>query len=206
MKHAIITRLIYEDKNLFAHRVQLMSDILIPCLNNQINRDFTLIVMVLDEDVEYLKQHLNYPFINFSDYADLRKFCVENKVRIQTRHDSDDWMSHKYVLKIQEEYERLKDNPHNMFLLQFYPEKINYRTGQLISALSYRRDFNSGFLTLCQSGDVSKIVYEKSHTEMHKITGTAAVYSYGFGWVKYYIHGANDSLRPLNERLKNHKF
>ena len=198
MKHLIITRLKYREKDLFMTRLNLLNEILIPCLKNQTNQNFRLCVMMHDEDVELSKSIIDYDFITFEDYTVLKKYTIDNNINIQTRHDSDDFMFDNYIDKIQTEYNLLIDK-NDIFLLQFQPEKVNYHTGEIMPLPLYTNTCISGFVTLCQK-NVKYIVYERSHTTMHEITPN--IYTYPKGYVKYYIHGDNDSLIPREERIK----
>lgn len=125
MNHIIITRLKYREKDLLKIRLNLLNEILIPCLENQTNQNFQLCIICFNEDINTLKNFINYNFITFENYEDLRKYIIENNINIQTRHDSDDFMYENYIDKIQKEYKSII-NKNNIFLLQFQPEKINY--------------------------------------------------------------------------------
>mgnify|MGYP001769350649 CR=1 FL=1 len=202
MKHLIITRLRYVDTELMKLRAKLMKEILIHCLKLQTNQNFIFSIIMFDNDVEFVRELLEYDFISFEDYSFLKQYCIDNNINIQTRHDSDDHMSDDYIEKIQNEYDNIiKIN--DIFILQFQPEKINYRTGEQLSLPQYTNEFISGFITLCQS-NVKYTVFEKSHTNMHLLTNN--IYTYPTGYVKYYIHGKNDSLIPREERISQWKY
>lgn len=198
MKHLIITRLKYREKDLLKIRLDLLTKILIPCLKNQTNKNFELCIMMYDEDVELAKSIIDYNFITFEDYTILKKYTIDNNINIQTRHDSDDFMSEYYIDKIQSEY-NLFINSNDIFLLQFQPEKINFFTNEIYPIPLYTNTCISGFVTLCQK-NVKYIVYERSHITMHEITPN--IYTYPKGYVKYYIHNNNDSSIPREERIK----
>jgi hypothetical protein len=179
-----------------------MKEILIPCLESQTNQNFILCIMMYNTDVEFVRNILQYNFISFEDYTIFKQYCVDNNVNIQTRHDSDDFMSKDYVEKIQSEYENII-NKHDIFILQFQPEKFNYRTGEILPFYLYTNESISGFVTLCQK-NVKFTVYEKQHIYLYELTKN--IYTYPIGYVKYYIHGKNDSLIPREERICQWKY
>ncbi len=200
--HVITTRLIYDDKNLLKARIELMKKILIPALKAQTNQNFVLAVRCYDSDLELIKSHIDFPFINFESYDDYLLLCKKNKWNIQTRHDSDDYMSPDYIAFIQYEVGEKKLN-NDKFLLQFQPIKLDYNSGKILPLPDYYDTCNSGFLTLYQN-DIIHSIYERAHTEMWTIA--PKVFTYPRGYVKYFIHGKNDSLLPREVRLKQKKF
>jgi glycosyltransferase involved in cell wall biosynthesis len=202
LKHVITTRLIYDDKKLLDDRIKLTQDILIPCLKAQTCKNFTLAIRCYDADVELLKSKLDFPFVNFESYVDYLQLCKDENYQIQTRHDSDDYMSDTYIEFIQQQV-LSKHNIANSFLLQFQPDKLDYQSLKILPLSDYTDTLNSGFLTLYQQV-IKYSIYEKAHTEMYKIV--PLVFTYPKGFVKYFIHGKNNSLLPLEVRLKTNKF
>jgi len=87
--------------------------------------------------------------------------------------------------------------------LQFQPDKLDYQSLKILPLSDYTDTLNSGFLTLYQQV-IKYSIYEKAHTEMYKIV--PLVFTYPKGFVKYFIHGKNNSLLPLEVRLKTNKF
>jgi hypothetical protein len=179
-----------------------MKEILIPCLESQTNQDFTLCIMMYDADLKFVYNVLQYNFISFEDYKILKQYCIDDNINIQTRHDSDDFMSNNYVEKIQLEYKNIIKG-HDTFILQFQPEKINYKTGEILPFYQYTNESISGFVTLCQK-NVNFTVYERQHIYLYELTKN--IYTYPIGYVKYYIHGKNDSLIPREERIRQWKY
>ena len=201
--HFVTTRLIYHDKDMLKHRAQLMADILIPALKAQVASQFKLVIRCFAEDVTLIKSIVDFPFLHFENYNDYVKLCKTHKAVIQTRHDSDDWMSPLYLAKIQEIYSQNIDK--SKLLIHFQPTRLDYHTQKLIPLPEYNNKCLSGFLTLCQDPDnIIHSVYEHSHTDMYKITPNIIKMPEGF--VKYWIHGKNDSLQPREVRLKQFKF
>ena len=198
MKHLIITRLRYKNKELLKIRAKLMKETLIPDLISQTNQNFTLCIMVFNEDVQFLNSILQYDFISFEDYIKLKEYTIKNNINLQTRHDSDDYMADNYVEKLQNECDLLSSK-HDIILLHFQPEKINYLTGEKLFLPEYTNEMISGFVSLYQK-NVKITIYERSHTNLHELTKN--IYKYPIGYVVYNIHGKNDSLIPRDERIK----
>ena len=198
----IISRLYYSDKDLLKARIKLCKEILVPCLKAQSSQDFLFAIRCYDEDAEMIKKQLGIDVITFSDYPQFLTYCKENNYHTQIRHDSDDYMSPDYIAFIQSEIAEKSLN-HDKFLMQFQVTKMSYPAGKVLPMPDYTDTCNSGFLTLYQK-EITHSIYERSHTEMHVIAPT--VFTYPRGFVKYYIHGKNDSLLPREVRVKQVKF
>ena len=205
MKHLIITRLMYEDKNLLDQRIALTRKILIPDLLKQKNQNFVLAIMAFEEDFMHMHFLLeDYPDIKnlaFSDYNDLKQFCIKENFQIQTRHDSDDGMHPEYIEKIQTIAKDVIDKGNT--LIQFQPTKKTYPGQQIIKMPLYTHTYNSGFLSLVQN-KVTKTVYQRSHILMH--TEADQVVTVPEGYVTYWWHDLNNSHLPREVRLNQHKF
>lgn len=202
LKHIIITRLMYRDKELLKIRTKLLKDILIPCLESQTNQNFTFCIMMHSEDISFVKDIINYDFITFNNYDNLRQYVIKENFQIQTRHDSDDYMSEIYVDTIQNKCKSIS-NTEDISLIQFQPDKINYQTKEKMYMPLYDNTIISGFVTLYQK-EVKLIIYEKSHTTLFELTSN--IHTFPSGYVIYYIHGNNDSLIPRDERIKKWEF
>ncbi len=203
MKHLIIVRFFYNDKDLFIRRANLMKQTVIECLKKQTTQDFILCIMTDKDSVSQLKEILDYEFISFDDYTELLTFCKNNEVKIQTRHDSDDLMSDDYLEFIQSEYE-INKNLYSSFLLHFNWQKIDFETGRIGDRSNFIDDsFISGFCSLCEF-PVKNTVYARSHPEMGKIV--EKTYTYDIGYVFYTQHPDNNSKIPREERIKISRF
>lgn len=193
MKHIIISRLNFIDKELMNKYLLITKDILIPSLKSQIDKNFEWALIIKPEDVEFVKNQIDYNFIPFSSNIEFRKYTIENKYDIQTRHDVDDWMSSKYVSTIHELYnENIKK--YNKFLIQAQPKKLDYHTKKEVSIGKYHDKRNSMFLSLCQDV-VDCNIFDRKHGQMYEIAEN--VITIPEGYTKWVIHGDNISCKKI---------
>jgi hypothetical protein len=193
MKHIILTRINFKDRNLLCKYLEVTKDILIRCLKEQTNKNFIWSILTNKNDIDFLRSELDYEFLPFTDMDKYFEFVKLNRIEIQTRHDCDDFMSYEYVNKIQLIYSnRIGDV--NM-IIHAQPTKIDYRTKKEYEMGSkYHDKRNSMFLSLCQSNPTNHI-FEYKHGEMYKITEDIVLIED----CKLVIHGNN----KLSEIKKN---
>lgn len=191
MKHIVITRINFEDKNLMGKYLKICREIFIPSLKKQTNKNFDLGIICKTTDVEFLKKELDINFFNFPDNNTFFDFIVKNGYQIQTRHDCDDWMSEDYIDKIQNEYKN-NNKKHSSFLIQAQPKKFMYKTNEEFSIAKYHNKRCSMFLSLCQK-EIKNHIFERKHGQMYEITEN--IISLPEDYVKWVIHGNNKSLK-----------
>ncbi|MCF7910859.1 hypothetical protein K9L16_04260 [Candidatus Pacearchaeota archaeon] len=190
LKHVIISRARFKDKNLRDKYYKITKEILIPAIKNQKEKNFIWMVRLFKEDINYTQDYFEIDFLPMieQDYKDHMK---ENNYTIQTRHDIDDWMSPDYVNKIQEIYKN-NINKYEKFLIHTQPIKFNYinKTKQIKSLYHDRRI--SMFLSLCQR-NCTNTVYAVNHTKMWTIA--PKVFTIPEGYVEWVNHKNNITYR-----------
>lgn len=191
MKHIIVIRMRFNDKDLFKKYLDVSKEMLIPNLKSQTNKNFTTCFLILKEDEKFIKEYLDIDFIGFQNPADFNKYVIDEKFNIQTRHDMDDYMSVDYIEKIQQEYEK-NIKKYDNFLIQFQPIKLMYQTKEELKMGLYHSKRNSMFLSLCQK-NVTNHIFERKHGQMYEIANK--VISLPEGYTKWVIHGNNISIK-----------
>jgi hypothetical protein len=199
MKHLVITRMNFEDDQLFDHYFQVMKKTFVPSVNSQKNKNFTLVFTVNPKHVELLKPHFTVDALYFSSFDEIKNYCRENNVEIQTRHDCDDWMRNDYIEKIQELYYK-NISGQDKFIIHSKVQKLNFDTGEIHDhATSYaNNNFISMFLTLCQK-NYENFVYDKNHRFMGEITKNITLLDDGY--TRLVIHGKN-KLSKISDKDK----
>jgi len=197
MKHLLITRLNYHDLRLLKERLKLTREILIPDLIRQ-TAQFDIAVMCQKQDIHRIEETFApLEVVTFDDYADLKKYVIENDYQIQTRHDSDDSMNETYMQRIQE----LAQGETNT-LIQCNPTQKRYPSGEFIQHITYTDKVTSGFISLVQN-PITKIVYQRPHTMMWQEVDKVITIE---GHVTYWIHNFNLSRQTPEQAKKQHKF
>lgn len=189
MKHAIFSLARFKDKDLFKIYLDVSREMLVPNLRNQTEKNFEWVIMVLQEDVSFVKDYLNMKFTPVFNKPDFIDYMQKQKFDIQTRHDIDDWMSPKYVEAIQRIYRENIDK-YDKFLIQSQPRKLDYHTGRETPMGRYHHMKTSMFLSLCQREPKHNII-EKNHGQMWQITNN--IFNVPDGMTKWVIHGNNKS-------------
>lgn len=198
MRHTILTRMRFDNKDLMKKYLILTKDVLVPSLKSQINQNFTWILMIRKEDEEFLKKEIDYPFIIVLNDEDHLKYAIDNKIDIQTRHDCDDLMFPNYIDRIQREY---IDNisEYDTFLIQSQPTQLIYQTGKINKLKHYKEDRTSMHISLCQK-KVKYHIHEHGHGQMWKIS--EKVITIGEGYTQWVIHGDNISKNYMRSVIK----
>ena len=201
--HTILTRCRFEDEQVFEKYFEVMKKIFIPSINNQKNKDFTLLLSSFPEHFEKIKNEINsdvnvVQLLNHSE--DYRNYLKKNNITIQTRHDCDDYMNPDYVETIKKLYESNKIK-HDDFVLNFHPTKIIYETGEEYTHSKNYSITCSMFSTLIQKNNRTSIMAVQ-HTKLNEITKNI-IYIPPTGLVKLTIHNNNklSVLLPLDEPL-----
>ena len=190
VKHTILTLFRFEDRKLLNKYLKMMQKVLIPCLKSQGNKNFTWIILTHTPDVEYLRTKIDYPFLPLPNIEEYIKYVFDNNINIQTRHDSDDFMSSEYIEAIQKTH---RDNIGKLdaFLVQSQPVKYMYHSKVTHKMSPYHSERCSMHLSLCQK-KVKHHIYEKKHGDMYKVCSNIITLH---GYTKWVIHGDNLSLR-----------
>lgn len=181
----------FDDKELLKKYLVITKDILILSLKSQTNKNFIWGLIINDEDIEYVKNELDFDFIPFNDNDEYFEYVKNNKIDIQTRHDIDDWMSSDYVDIIQKKYmENINDC--DIFLVQSQPIKMIYKTKKETSLSKYTDKRTSMHLSLCQK-EIIYNIHSRIHAKMHEIS--KRVITLPEGYTKWVIHGDNISVK-----------
>jgi len=205
MKHLVITRMHFEDEKLFNHYFSVMKKTYIPSIKSQSNKNFQVALIINPIHVEIVKPFLDDKFIFFHSFDEIKKYCKDNQIIIQTRHDCDDWMREDYIKKIQELYFE-NETKYDKFIIHSRVQKLNYDTNELHEhATSYdNNNFISMFLTLCQK-NVEDFVYDKNHRFMHEITKN--IFLIEGGYTRLVVHGKNklSKINPTDKKVSDKK-
>ena len=164
-----------------------------PCLKSQTNKNFIWGLIILDEDVDFVREELGIDFTPFNSSNEYVSYVKTNNIQIQTRHDIDDYMSEIYIEKIQEIYETNVDK--DIFLIQFQPIRQVYSTKKEYPMAKYVDTGNSMFLSLCQK-NANHHIFERQHGQMYEIVDT--IITIPEGYVKWIIHGNNITCKRTN--------
>lgn len=181
----------FSNRQLLTEYLKITKDILIPCLKSQTNKNFIWGIVINKDDINFVKDYLQFDFLPFNNYADFTKYVISNNIQIQTRHDIDDYMSDSYVDRIQKEF--LKNILiYDMFLVQFQPKQVDYYTKKEYSMNICSDTAITMFLSLCQK-NVKYDIFEKEHGYMNKLCNNVITISEEY--VKWIIHGNNISCK-----------
>ena len=191
MKHAILTKINFDDKSLIEKYLRISEKYFIPSLKSQTVQNFTLFNICYKDDVDYLKNRLNYDFVDIRTKDEFFKYCRENNFNIQTRHDCDDWMSPSYVELIHKTY-RNNIKKYDRFLVQSQPLKQMHPSGEISGIQKYHSKNCSMHLTLCQR-EVNNHIYEKKHASMFQVA--EKVIDLPGNPTRWIIHGNNMSVK-----------
>lgn len=193
IKHIVFSRCRFDDKDLMQKYLDVSKSVLIPALKSQTCKDFTWVVMCRPDDVQYIKDFLLMDFYPVHNIHDFISYVKDNDVKIQTRHDIDDWMSSEYIDMIQAVHNE-HIGRYDKFLVQAQPRKVDMRTEEETRMGRYHDKRTSMFLSLCQRKCIHHI-QEKKHGWMWEIA--PKVFNIPEGYVKWMIHGDNISCnRP----------
>lgn len=188
----------FKDKKLMKKYLIITKDILMPSLNSQINKNFIWGLLIKKEDVEFIRNELNYDFVPFYGQNSFIEYVINNNFNIQTRHDIDDWMSDDYINEIQKLYIDNIDKKDN-FLIQSQPIKFYYKTKIEKSLKPYTEKRNSMHLSLCQK-NVKNHIFERKHGQMFEISNN--VITLPEGHTKWVIHDDNISVKKKYGDMK----
>ena len=168
MKHLLITRLWFDNKNLMDRYIAVSVKTFIPAMKSQTCKDFELGILIRSEHVEYVKKRIGIDFTAFTGgIAEFRNEVLKNKYNIQSRVDFDDWVSPDYIEKTQKIY---NDNitKYKNFVVHAQPEMMDWPSKRMVKVGLYHEKRVSMFSSLCQRDPVNP-VYKGSHGQMYKM-------------------------------------
>jgi hypothetical protein len=203
MKHFIITRCKFKDEETFEKYFEMMKKYFFPSLNNQTNKNFTLVLICYPNHLNKMKKEIDKKInvISFLDQKkDYREFITKLDETIQTRHDCDDYMSPNYVEEIQKLHKENK-NKFDSFILNFHPTKFVDSTQK---EYTHSRDYSkvcSMFSSLIQK-NTKHGIFDVMHDHLVRISKNVIYINKPF--VKLVIHGNNtlSKLNPKDQELK----
>lgn len=205
MTHLVITRIHFDDDQLFNHYFDVMKKTYIPSIKSQTNKNFQIAFIINQRHVGIVKEQFEKEILCFNTFDEIKTYCKENNVEIQTRHDCDDWMKEDYIQKIQELYHTNIEKL-DKFIIHSKVQKLNYETGEIHDhATSYlNNNFISMFLTLCQK-NVEHFVYDKNHRFMGELTNNIILIDGGY--TRLVIHGKNklSKINPKDVKISETK-
>jgi hypothetical protein len=200
MRHLVITRISFEDDQLFSHYFEVMKQTYIPSIKSQTNKNFQIAFIINPRHVEMVNQYFESDVLYFNSFDQIKTYCKENNIEIQTRHDCDD-----YIEKIQELFNN-NIQKFDKFIIHSKVQKLNYDTGEIHDhATSYlNNNFISMFLTLCQK-NAEHFVYDKNHRFMGELTNNIILIDGGY--TRLVIHGKNklSKINPKDVKLSETK-
>lgn len=199
IQHVIITRCNFSNDDLFKKYFHVMKQTYIPSINAQTNKNFTIALLINERHFDEVKNLFdkNIKVISFNTKEDYKKYVIENKVKIQTRHDCDDLMLPNYVEFIQNKVNQNLSYNDN-FIITFQPTKLDFTSGK---EYTHSRDYSkvcSMFSTLVQN-DVKNSVMDVMHDHLSRLTRNIIYVKETY--VKLVLHG-NNTLSKLNANDK----
>jgi hypothetical protein len=199
MKHIIFIRAHFKDEDLFKKYMTVSKEVLLPQLNSQTNKNFTVCFSVYCDEhkdiiSDLLDSSVNRMFTN-NLYMDqeFMDYIRGESYDIQTRHDIDDWMSSDYIDEVQKTWTQHQiTNPNeSKLLIQSQPRLFNFNTKETTEMKKqYSKEFVSMHLSLCQKGSDSYI-FDQEHPKMYRVTEN--IETLPLGLTRLVIHGNNIS-------------
>ena len=196
IKHAIITRIKFEEQDMLEHFLEIAKKTFIPSLVSQTRKNFSLFVIGLPQNKDYICNVLANEGIDVAHYCrlgEMKTYILEKKFDIQTRLDCDDWIHSTAIEKIQKLY---SDNihKHEEFLICSRPMRISYENFiDNKNAPNIKMNaFPSNFLSVCKNQNDKYWVYSTAHAEYISIIPN--LFYLGDDMSKWIIHGKNLSL------------
>ena len=168
MKHLLITRLWFDNKDLMDKYIAVSVKTFVPAMKSQTCNDFELGILIRSEHVDYVKEKIGIDFTAFIGGMDeFRGEVLKNKYDIQSRVDFDDWVNPDYIQKIQKIY---NDNisKYKSFVIHAQPEMMDWPSKKITKVGAYHDTRISMFSTLCQRDPINP-VYSGSHGQMWKM-------------------------------------
>ena len=186
--------MLFTNENLFQKYFEVSKKTFIPSVNSQIDKNFEIGLMINPKHLDIVRDMIDKS-INVTPFYDkkeeYKKYVIENKINIQTRHDCDDIMLPNYIEHIHKLYEENK-NKMDDFILNFHPTKFNVEDGkEYIHSRDYSR-VCSMFSSLVQKNPKHG-VFDVMHDHLPRLTRNMIYIKRGF--VKLGIHGNNTTSK-----------
>jgi len=191
MKHIIVSRMNFTDRDLLNKYLSITQAVLIPALKSQIQKNFTWVLITNIQDESYLREKLDFPFDAVYGNSGFIEYVKLHKPNIQTRHDCDDWMSSAYVDTIQSKYSQ-NIKKFECFIIHAQPTMFDFWKKTNTHLSKYHNTRCSMFLSLCQN-TVIHHVNERKHGQMYELTKNIILLPEGY--CKWVIHGNNKSKK-----------
>lgn len=191
MKHIILSRCRFTDKDLMMKYLDIAKYTFVPSIKSQTTKNFTLGILLNPKFEEDLYNFIQIPFVPFYNIQEFNTYVKSNNVQIQTRHDIDDWMSPNYVAKIQEIVNENKNNVDSL-IIHAQPKKLLYYQNQERNLSEYTDTRISMFLTLYQK-EVVHTCHSRIHRQMYQISQN--IIKLPVGYTKWVIHENNQTVR-----------
>jgi len=195
MKHLLISRLWFDNRELMDKYIDIALDTFIPQLKKQTCKDFDFGLLIRKDDVDYVRERIGIDFIPFiNGIEQYRTVPKKYGYNIQTRHDFDDWMREDYIETIQKKYKENKDK-YDSFIIHVQPIKVSYPDMKEMPLSPYHDRRISMFATLCQKEPVYP-VYKGSHGQLWKFTDGVVELPKGYcKWVQHEYTVTNARLK-----------
>lgn len=198
MKHLLITRLWFDNRDMMDKYLAVAKQTFIPSLLSQTCKDFTLGLLVRADHVDYVRKALKVDFIPYTGGIEqFRDVVKKEQWTLQSRIDIDDWFAPTYIEQVQKIYKENKDK-HDSFVIHAQPSRMDWPSKKLSEVAPYHDTRTSMFSTLCQK-TVEYPVYYGSHGQLWKLVDKVFTLPRGMArWVQH-----EDSV--TNARMKQKK-
>ncbi len=191
VKHIVISRLWFEDKELMDKYLSVAKEVLIPALKRQTCKDFEFGIIVKNEDIEHVRSVLDIDFTAFSGMEEFKSESILNKYTIQTRQDIDDWISDNYIETIQQTYRKEYDY-FTALIIHAHPVRVSYPSWEESEMREYNGKHNSMFLSLCQK-EVKHTVFDRQHGSMYILADKVIKLQNGYAKWLQHPHSVNST-------------
>ena len=198
MKHILITRLWFDNRELLDKYLDVSLKTFIPALKSQTCKNFEFGLLIRDEHVDYVRKRIGIDFIAFTGGIEqFREIVKKNSYDLQSRVDIDDWIAPTYIAEIQKIYKANKDK-YKSFIIHAQPVRVDWVTKRLSEVAPYHEKRTSMFLTLYQR-NIEHPVYCGTHGQMWRLVDK--VFMLPRGMARWTNH--KDSV--TSTRLRNKK-
>jgi hypothetical protein len=197
IRHAIIVRMNYSERNAFNKALSLFKRNLLFCLEHQEEQSFDLMVGCNDRDREevisasdkIVIDTFTFP-LRIKKNGAVKPFEVEGfeDFHIQTRLDYDDMISPNFTKRVIEEYNAVQGN--ESLILSFQPIKLDLYSPEAKSMKPYHDKKCSMFLSWINP---KKFIFCDSHLTMWKYADRVKHIDEGYAWLV--VHEDNTLTR-----------
>ncbi len=189
MKHLVVCRGRFKDKDLRDEYYKMARKYLAPSLAVQSNKDFIFCLLTCPEDIEEFNRQVGIEGLHFNDREGIDEFARHNAAEIITRHDIDDWMAPNYIEEIQKAYWQNRERYKNFLIQVNRPIKLIDETGEERPMKPYHDTWPSMFLSICRGiGGRFISIFDRKHGKMFQVAD--AVIDLPPGLTKWVRHPA----------------